>query len=89
MIVLPPNLVATKFPGYYWDVLEKKLYSIKVSGTLTEMKFQKGRHLMINGYYKYIPDGYRVSFKGKTHRYTMEYLRSLKPKGMLYIEEIK
>lgn len=38
MVTFPENLVAIKYSGYFWDVKEKKLYSIKVGGKLRQLK---------------------------------------------------
>ena len=42
MVTLPKDFVATRYPGYFWNVVEKKLYSIKVTGELKPMTFDKG-----------------------------------------------
>lgn len=34
MVTLPKDFVATKYPGYFWNVVDKKLYSLKVTGEL-------------------------------------------------------
>jgi hypothetical protein len=34
MVTLPKDFVATKHDGYFWNLKEQKLYSIKVGGTL-------------------------------------------------------
>jgi hypothetical protein len=73
MVTLPKEFVATRYPGYFWNVVEKKLYSIKVTGELRPMAFFKGgtwygvRH----------EPGYKLSVNGQRRRYTMEYLGSL------------
>lgn len=74
MVTLPKDFVATRYPGYFWNVVEKKLYSIKVTGELRPMKFQKGGNF---GWVRVEP-GYQVSVKGQKRRYTLAYLTSLK-----------
>ena len=37
MITFPDSLTPTEFPGYYWCVDRKKLFSIKVAGELREL----------------------------------------------------
>jgi hypothetical protein len=37
MVTLPPGFVAIKFPGYFWNLRTKRLYSIK-SGMLKPIK---------------------------------------------------
>jgi len=74
MVTLPKDFVATRYPGYFWNVKEKKLYTIKVTGELRPMTFNRGgtwygvRH----------EPGYQISVKGRKRKYTMEYLGSLK-----------
>lgn len=74
-VKLPDRFVPTKYPGYFWDIEHKKLYSIKVSGELTPLKLQKG------GYYHpvigKIPPHYKVSYKGFPKTYTLDYLNGL------------
>jgi hypothetical protein len=73
MVTLPKDFVATRYPGYFWNVVEKKLYSIKVTGELKPMAFFKGgtwygvRH----------EPGYKLSVSGQRRKYTMGYLNSL------------
>ena len=74
MVTLPVEFVATRFPGYFWNVEEQKLYSIKVTGELKPMAFQKGGTF---GWVKVEP-GYQISVKGQKRRYTMKYLTALK-----------
>lgn len=74
MVVLPSDFVATRYPGYFWNIVEKKLYSIKVTGELKPIKFNRGGSF---GHVTIMP-GYPVSHKGERRKYTMEYLGSLK-----------
>lgn len=78
--VLPRNMIATKFPGYFWDFKEKVLYSLKVGGVLRPMKVQKPFWLRIHGRSFLIPEGYRVSVRGKRRSLTFHYLWGLRPK---------
>jgi hypothetical protein len=73
MVTLPKDFVATRYPGYFWNVVEKKLYSIKVTGELRPMAFHKGGNF---GWVRVEP-GYQISVKGKKRTYTMDYLGSL------------
>ena len=34
MVTLPKDFVAIKFPGYFWNIKEQRLYSMKVTGVL-------------------------------------------------------
>jgi hypothetical protein len=38
MITFPRQFVATKYPGYFWNTTTHKLYTLKISGVLREMK---------------------------------------------------
>lgn len=74
MVTLPPEFVATRYPGYFWNLKEKKLYTIKVTGELRPMTFNKGGH-----FYgvTHLP-GYQISVNGRKRKLTMEYLSTLK-----------
>ena len=73
MVTLPKEFVATRHPGYFWNVVEKKLYSIKVTGELRPMAFHKGGNF---GWVRVEP-GYQISVNGRKRRFTMGYLESL------------
>lgn len=73
MVTLPKDFVATRYPGYFWNVAEKKLYSIKVTGELKPLGFQKGG----NFGYGIVPPGYKISVKGTRRYYTLDYLSKL------------
>ena len=74
MVVLPSEFVATRYPGYFWNTDDKKLYSIKVTGELKPLKFcpggQYGRHTFTSGY--------RISHRGEKRTMSMDYLSKLK-----------
>ncbi len=74
MVTLPKDFVATRYPGYFWNVVERKLYSLKVTGELRPMKFDKGGRF----YGRDILPGYRISVNGRKGKMTMEYLGKLK-----------
>lgn len=74
MVTLPKDFVATRYPGYFWNVVEQKLYTIKVTGELRPMAFQKGGNF---GWLRVEP-GYKISVNGQKRTYTMKYLTSLK-----------
>lgn len=74
MVTLPKEFVATRYPGYFWNVTERKLYSLKVTGELRPMTFQRGGRF----YGRIIEPGYSISVNGRKRKYTMEYLGSLK-----------
>ena len=74
MVTLPKDFVATRYPGYFWNVTEKKLYSLKVTGELRPLTFFKGG--TFHGV-QYEP-GYKISVNGERRKYTMQYLGKLK-----------
>ena len=74
MVTLPKDFVATRYPGYFWNVVEKKLYSIKVTGELRPMTFHRGGNF---GWVRVEP-GYQISVNGQKRTYTLKYLTSLK-----------
>jgi hypothetical protein len=57
MVVFPKEFVAIKYPGYFWNTEDKRLYSIKVTGEL--------RPLYLKPAYMSHSKGYAVSVKGK------------------------
>ena len=73
MVSLPKDFVATCYPGYFWNVVERKLYSLKVTGELRPMKFDRGGRF----YGRIIDPGYKISVNGQRRRYTMYYLDRL------------
>ena len=74
MVTLPKDFVATRYPGYFWNVVERKLYSLKVTGELKPMAFHKGGTFYGNR----IEPGYQISVGGYKRTYPMSYLSSLK-----------
>jgi len=65
MVCLPPQYVATKYPGYFWNVEDQKLYSLKISGVLKPLiRYYPNRW---NHWWKYEggkKGGYKISHKG-------------------------
>lgn len=71
MITFPPEFVTTKYPGYYWNTITQRLYTIKVTGELRELhkphsNFTKGK------------DVYAVSYKGIRRWILVSELKALK-----------
>ena len=74
MIKLPDDFVPTSCPGYFWNVADKQLYSLKVHGELKPLTLQKAKVL----YGIFHPAGYRISVRGVKRRFTLDYLNGLK-----------
>lgn len=81
MITLPEKLTAIKYPGYFWDTENHKLYSVKIDGILKPIK-----RSTIWNMRRYCPYGwndfadnwvYRVSVQGKRKYLSDKYLLSL------------
>ena len=71
MITFPPEFVTTRYPGYFWNTKTHRLFTIKVTGELREMKHTKASH-WTNGI-----SGYRVSYHGERKWLTDKYLKKL------------
>lgn len=46
MVILPPPFVKTKYEGYFWNLSDKKLYSLKIDGVLKPLKAQRGGYVI-------------------------------------------
>lgn len=89
MVVLPADFVKTKYDGYFWNVREKRLYSIKVGGILRPLALRNEwwvRHLRVGDIR--IPKGYDVSLNGQRKRYPLKELLELKAKDVTETEVI-
>ena len=75
MVTLPTQFVSLKFPGYFWNTVDKKLYSIKVTGELRPLQFFKGGTF----FGKTVPPGYRISHHGVRRTIPIAFLNTLKP----------
>jgi hypothetical protein len=85
MITFPNNLTpVSDFPGYFWDVMEHKLYSIKVGGVLRELKVQRmwaGVHRLGGRRFSKLKVGqlyYALSHNGISYPTTVKDLKKLK-----------
>lgn len=78
MIKFPPEFTATKYPGYFWNINEQRLYSIKIDGVLKPLKHQTANHFnkLIDRNETF---GYRVSVKGRRRWLLGTYLSNLEP----------
>lgn len=78
MITLPKEFVSTKYPGYFWNIQEEKLYSVKVHGALKPMVMQKPN------FWNHGQANYQVSVGGKKRYLFLSDLKKLKPKREKY-----
>lgn len=74
MIVLPEEFEPTRWPGYFWNTSNKKLYSCK-SGVLKALKQYPG-----NSYFP-LPH-YQVSINGKSKTACVYELLRIKPSAV-------
>lgn len=72
MVTLPPNFTATKFPGYFWNVEDQQLYSIKIHGVLRPLKI-----IQPNNFNMLPRPAYRVSVKGRRRLLFLDDLKKL------------
>lgn len=71
MITFPPEFVTTKYPGYFWNTKTRRLFSIKVTGELRELRYHKASR------WNNFTSGYHVSVKGERRWLRDEYLKTL------------
>lgn len=74
MVTLPLPFVATKFPGYFWNLDTQALSSLKVGGVLRELRLKKGNH------FNHMPWGtkfYEVYHQGHRKILTVQSLEKL------------
>lgn len=81
MITLPKEFVTTKHQGYFWNIVDKQLYSVKITGALKPLKLT----VMWN---QYGPrgnlKGYNISVEGRKRFMGLDYLNSLTPTDDVY-----
>jgi hypothetical protein len=79
MFAFPPEFVPIKYPGYFWNVKTKKLYSIKGTGVLKPLKARmKPVTIRPSSCYSFIiPPGYTVSVNGNNYHLTFEELEKM------------
>jgi hypothetical protein len=75
MVTLPPEFTATRYPGYFWNTKDNRLYSIKVAGVLRPLVRQRANRYN-DGF-----AGYNVSVKGEKRYMREEILMKLTPKN--------
>lgn len=80
MIYFPPEYVKTDYQGYLWNMIERRLYTIKTTGVLRPMTFHKGG-VPYGREGKVTVAGYQISDKGVRKTLTLKYLHSLTYSG--------
>jgi len=86
VITFPKEFVATKYPGYFWNILDNRLYSVKITGTLKPLAMQKPNQ------FNHYRTGWRVSVNGQRRLIELDYLKKLKLKTStfpVYVEQMK
>lgn len=79
-VSLPEGFVATKYPGYFWNVYEQWLYSMKIDGVLKPLKFLEANRFNHMGRYKSYEGwkgGWRVSVNGRNRYLFLAQLEKL------------
>lgn len=74
MVTLPKDFVATKYNGYFWNLKEQKLYSLKVTGVLRPL----AGPYKPNSFNHWSSPGYQVSVNGDKRSILLDYLKNLK-----------
>lgn len=73
MITFPPEFVAIKYPGYFYNTADRTLYTLKTTGELRPLAFRRANK------WNHFRDGYQVSHRGRRRFITVDYLRTLLP----------
>ena len=81
MVTLPKEFVAIQYPGYFFNIEDEKLYSVKVSGALKPLALNKGWNYALKIYCEV---GYNISVNGRKRHIELSELRKLKPKKQIY-----
>lgn len=72
-VSMPPEFVATRFPGYFWNTKTQTLFTAKL-GVLRQLKMVgPNKYNMLTEY------GYRVSHQGHKKFMPLRYLKGIKP----------
>ena len=81
MITFPDGFVATKYPGYFWNTADEKLYTMKVTGILRPMRMSYPAPQ-----YECTQASYQVRVNGVRRRLTTDQIkRILVPNGTVPI----
>ena len=78
MVQLPNNFIAIRFEGYFLNIDNMCLYSLKQTGTLRELKHYTRTYFRPSS-------GYHISKQGRKETVTDEYLQATK---LRYLETL-
>lgn len=77
MVQFPPSFVQLdRYPGYYWNVDDQQLYSIK-SGVLSPIKIKQAYRGPTRGGFIDTEAGYVISINGQRRKLTQRYLSTI------------
>lgn len=77
-VIMPEEFVATKYPGYFWNVKTKQLFTAKL-GVLRQLKVSlPNKWNRLNG------PAYRISHEGVRRTMTVAQLSKLTPKASVF-----
>lgn len=76
MITFPDGFVVTKYPGYFWNTKDEKLYTMKVTGVLRPMCRCDPAPYEVDG-----QPSYRVSVQGIRMRLTISQIKRTLQRG--------
>lgn len=77
-VTMPDGFVATRYPGYFWNVRTQTLFTAKL-GVLRQIK------LTLPSQYNTLTEPmYRVSHQGDRKHLSLRYLRGLKPRASIF-----
>lgn len=74
MVTLPKDFVAIRYPGYFWNLKENRLYSMKVTGVLKPL----AGPYKPNPFNNYTCPMYQISVDGQKRSIGTDYLKKLK-----------
>lgn len=89
MIIFPYGYVATKYPGYFWNIKTQTLFSVKIGGELREIKSQKPNlwnNLGNRSKGRGMEGGYRISHKGRRRWLLIADLKELEETHTIFPE---
>ena len=89
MVTLPKQFIAIRYPGYFWNTDDEKLYSVKITGALKTLALNNGWDYALS---RRCEPCYNVSVNGRKQRIFLSELKTLKPKKQtfpIYTEQMK